>query len=364
MQTDAPPLLPVDPRNPDRQSVGRAVAALREGALIILPTDTVYGVAADPRVPAAVERLFAAKGRDRDKPIPFLADDIHRVEKTGAELGRAGRRLAKRYWPGPLTLVLRTRDVFEGFRVPDHAVSRAVLRAAGSALRVTSANRSGEPPARTAREAVMALGRSVALALDAGSAPLGKASTVVKIEGEKVHVLREGALSSAEIHQALEQKLVLFVCSANMCRSPMAEHLLRDWLGPDSDWTVASAGISATDGLRASDEAIEVLKEHLNIDLTPHRSRRLTRELIDAASLVVVMTASHRTRVLQDFPEARGKVFPLTSFGAPSSDPDIEDPIGAPVDTYRQVRDRINTVLPDLLLSMQKKRSRRRKGSR
>ena len=113
----------------------------------MLPTDTVYGVAADPRVPAAVERLYAVKGRDARKPVPLLVTGVDEAERRGAIMGRRARRLAERYWPGPLTLVLPTGTGTEGFRVPDHAVTLAVLRAAGGGLRVTSANRSGAPAA-------------------------------------------------------------------------------------------------------------------------------------------------------------------------------------------------------------------------
>ena len=317
---------------------------------MILPTETVYGIAADPRAPGAVERLFEAKGRGRDKPIPLLADHERRLRDHGAVMSDTARRLAKRFWPGPLTLVLPAGDSFEGFRIPDHRVTLAVLKAARGTLRVTSANRSGAPDAHTVEEALEALGPSAAVALDAGPSPLGAPSTVVRVRGRDIEVLREGALSSRQIRDVASDHLLLFLCSGNMCRSPMAEYLMREWLGQDSVWSVQSAGVSAGDGLPASWEAVQALRES-GIDLLAHRSRRLTRELVDAARVIVVMTDAHRAAVLERFPDARERVRLLGSFGpSPEDGDDVGDPIGSSLDVYRRVRDQIRALLPNLVL--------------
>jgi len=185
------------------EAVRRVVEALRRGALVLLPTDTVYGIAADPRVPGAEARLAAAKGRPRTRPIPFLAAGRADVERCGAEFDATARRLADAFWPGPVTLVLSCGDKFEGFRVPACAPTVDVLRASGGVLRVTSANRSGEPPALTAEEAVRALGDSVEVALDGGPASGSVPSTVVKVENGTARILREGAVGRREIEAAV-----------------------------------------------------------------------------------------------------------------------------------------------------------------
>ncbi len=173
---------------------------------MVLPTDTVYGLAADPRFPGAQERLYAAKGRAEDKPIAFLASDIEVIEVYGALLDERERRLAEHFWPGALTLVLKTPDaaasgpcILEGFRIPDYDFTRLAIRACGTPLRVTSANRSGMEAARTAEEAVAMLKGSVSLVIDGGPAPGGKASSVVQVSDEQVLVLREEAISRNEI---------------------------------------------------------------------------------------------------------------------------------------------------------------------
>lgn len=188
----------------------QAAEALQKGSLVIIPTDTVYGITADPRVPGAVERLYEAKGRDKSKPIPLLAASITEVEKYGAIFGELERRLAERFWPGPLTLVLEVttgnqnsafgnRHSNEGFRVPDCEITLAVLRETGGILRVTSANRSGEPPALTAEEAIRYLESFVDAVLDAGAVSGGTPSTVVKVENGKIQILRKGAIGSDQL---------------------------------------------------------------------------------------------------------------------------------------------------------------------
>jgi tRNA threonylcarbamoyl adenosine modification protein (Sua5/YciO/YrdC/YwlC family) len=177
------------------EAVRRVAAVLRRGALAVIPTDTVYGVAADPRVPGAVERLCVAKGRDRDKPIPLLAADLAEVQRRALALDALELRLAERFWPGPLTLVLRTATGTEGFRVPDCPIALQLLREGEGVLRVTSANLSGDPPAITAADGAAALGPHVAVVLDAGPAPGGVPSTVARVTGGTVQVIREGVIS-------------------------------------------------------------------------------------------------------------------------------------------------------------------------
>lgn len=142
---------------------------------------------------------------------------------------------------------------------------------------------------------------------------------------------------------------ILFVCTGNVCRSPMAEYLLRHHLGASTPWQVCSTGIAAVDGLAASPSAIEVLAEK-GVDLTPHRSRRLTKELIDAATFIVVMTSSHALELKQRFPEAQDRIYLLKSFDPAFKGGDIPDPLGGELNTYRKIRDEINEALLDFIL--------------
>lgn len=176
---------------------------LKTGGLVVMPTDTVYGIAADAGDPAAARRLFEAKGRDSGKPIALLAADITDVCGFGAVLTSIERELADAWWPGPLTLILETPHGPEGFRVPDFDPVRDLLRCAGGILRVTSANLSGEAPALTAGQAMEMLGDSVDYVVDGGEIGGGVPSTVVKVCDGKIRILREGALKLEQLQAAL-----------------------------------------------------------------------------------------------------------------------------------------------------------------
>ncbi len=167
---------------------------------MILPTDTVYGIAAHPACASAVARICTIKGRPTGKPIALLAADVAAVCAFGAVFSPAAQRLAAAYWPGALTLVLPCGGAYEGFRVPDHEATRALLAACGGTLRVTSANLSGAMPAVSAAEALKDVGLEADLLIDGGVAPGGVPSTVVKIDLENtLTVIREGAIPAADI---------------------------------------------------------------------------------------------------------------------------------------------------------------------
>jgi tRNA threonylcarbamoyl adenosine modification protein (Sua5/YciO/YrdC/YwlC family) len=197
--------------DPDPGHILAAAAAIAEGGLVVLPTETVYGIACRPDDPVATSRLFAAKARPAELNLPALAATGREAFELGATNGRAGA-LAEAFWPGPLTMVLgRTErsagwDLGQerstiGLRVPDHPVALALLRLAGP-LAVTSANRSGRPPAATAEELRDVFGDAVAvyLVVDEPLPPhVHGASTVVDLTGEGLRVLRPGPIAPADL---------------------------------------------------------------------------------------------------------------------------------------------------------------------
>ena len=169
----------------DDEGLRAAVDVLKNGGVAVIPTDTVYGLAAHPDFPSAVERLYTIKARDAKKPIALLACDARGAEKfVGAEAAALGAK----HWPGALTVVAQG----EGVRVPDHDWTRKLIAACGGALRVTSANLSGQRAATDAPAALKDIGLSADLVVDDGVSPGGTASTVVKVEDGRLTVLREG----------------------------------------------------------------------------------------------------------------------------------------------------------------------------
>ncbi len=185
------------------ENIRRAAEFVRAGDLVILPTETVYGVAVRADSAEAMARLYAAKGRDATKRMAFFADGIDAIRASGVRVDALAERLAAAFWPGPLTMVLQNpAGGWDGFRVPDHPVALAWVRELGFLPAVTSANRSGESAAQTAQDAWTALAPHVALALDAGPAAGGMASTVVRIATGTLEILREGPLGREALMQA------------------------------------------------------------------------------------------------------------------------------------------------------------------
>lgn len=204
MQTE---ILPAS--SPD--TIPHACEVLQRGGLVAFPTDTVYGVGAPAFNGKAVESIYAAKDRAVEKAIPILIGDSNDLEKVGMDIPDAARRLASRFWPGPLTLLVPKRlDLPEavsatstvGVRVPDHEVARALLRLAGP-LAVTSANISGAQSPVTAQEVYRQLGGRIPLIIDGGKTPGGVPSTLVDCTTSELKILREGPISLEELRSAL-----------------------------------------------------------------------------------------------------------------------------------------------------------------
>lgn len=185
-------------------AISQAVQELREGGLVVFPTDTVYGMACLEDLPHAVDRLFTAKQRPPEKKVARLVADLDQVIAHGALVDTRARRLAEHFWPGPLTLVLpHVREGTVAYRVPDHPVALKLLRALDCPLLVTSANRSGEPDALTAQDAEAVLPATVSLILDGGPCPLKVASSILQLSADSIELLREGDLGLHEIEDAL-----------------------------------------------------------------------------------------------------------------------------------------------------------------
>lgn len=190
------------PRMPaDYSSIVRASEIIRNGGLVVFPTDTVYGLGCNPRNSEAVERLFRAKKREA-KPIPILCDCLGTAASV-VDLSGPAERLAKAFWPGALTIVAPARIEFPraihqgsrmvGVRVPAHELSLRLIRDSGGTITGTSANLSGHAPCRSAEQAISELGAAVDLVLDGGYLS-GRESTVVRLDGERIEVLREGGV--------------------------------------------------------------------------------------------------------------------------------------------------------------------------
>ena len=350
-----------------RDVIHRAVAALAEGKILAIPTETVYGLAASALNADAVERLLEIKGRDSNNPMALAiksADDALDYVPTMSKLAR---RLARRCWPGPVTLVLDDNDPDSvvrrlpesvqkvvvpngtvGLRVPANEISLQILRLLAGPLVLTSANKSGDQEAVEAQDLLDALNDEVDLVIDDGRCRFGQASSVVQIKDDEVKMLREGVVQKTVIDQ-LTGFMALVVCTGNTCRSPMGEALLKkaiadklsisvDDLGKNGI-SVASAGIAAIPGGKPSREAVEVM-DGFGIDLSSHSSQPVTDRLARHADVILTMTEGHRFALVSHWPDVAPRTHLLRKDGQ-----DVTDPIGYSVSVYKNCAEQISENL-------------------
>ena len=341
-----------------RDVVHRAVEALSSGQLVVVPTETVYGIAASGLHPEAVNRLFELKQRDTTKPFAFAIRSADEALDYAPNLSPLGMRIARRSWPGPLTVVAdldhpesvvhqldpavraaTTSLGTVGLRVAANELLDQILRLVAGPIVLTSANLTGEPAATTGQTAVDALSDHVDLILNDGATHFGAASTVAHVQGENIQILREGVIDAATIEQQ-GGFIGVVVCTGNTCRSPMGEAILKKRIAerigcdygelPQRGITILSAGIAAHAGSGPANQSVEVMNG-LGLDISEHQSRPVTARLANFADLILTMTNGHRQAIVSEWPTLESRVKTIRCDGG-----DIADPIGSPVEVYQQ----------------------------
>ena len=343
--------------------------ALRAGKLVAFATETVYGLGALASHPEAMRRLREVKSRPKS---PFSvhvssAQDVARYVQTPPS---AARRLIAKGWPGPVTVLLATGGYLAdarlqtaglhdslshngviGLRCPDEPTALAMLAAAGGPIVAPSANQAGQASPRTAGQVLDALDGRLDLLIDSGPTKLGRDSTIVRFDDDGWKVLRRGPYDRRALRRMMGRRL-LFVCTGNTCRSPMAAGLARRILAEregcrPSDLRkrgleIGSAGVFAMDGARATPEAIRSARK-LGAEISRHRSTKLTPELINATDVVFCMTEVHAGMVRRIAPSAAEKVRKLLDEG------DVSDPMGGGQDVYDGTARRMEEALKSRL---------------
>ena len=349
-----------------RKAARVVASALRQGALVAFPTESSFLVAGSGLSPAVVERVQNLVGA---RPLEVIVPGAAAARDWLPDLGGAGRRLARRLWPGPLTLV-SGEGVAKGLagRLPD-PVREALLDAGALHLRhpaheailavlqrlplplVGAALPAGEGEAFDLRQVVASAGSRLDLILD-GDGRFDRPPTVVEVQGDAWTVRHEGVVSAEQLRAQLSC-LIVFVCTGNTCRSPLAEGLckvrLAEKLGchigelEDRGYLVRSAGLAAGPGFPAANEAVEVAAKY-GADLTEHESRPLTLELAERADHLVVMTRGHAQALVGQLPAGSAQPRLLS----PEGD-DVADPIGGSREVYeacaRQLDEGIRSLI-------------------
>lgn len=357
-----------------RDVVHQIVQTLAEGELVGLPTETGYVAAAHPLQPMAGERL--AKVRQRlgcPRSVLALKNPLEALDYI-PRMGPLGRKLTRRFWPGPVTLFF-TESSDEGladslppgtraelgagdglaFRVPGHELTWNVLRLLPAPLLMTGEALTPKSRFPTAAELARVADDDLSIVVDAGACRYDQPTSVVRVEHERWEVVHEGVASARTLNR-LAGNMYLFVCTGNTCRSPMAEGLFRKLLADrlkcseddlvDRGYMVVSGGVAAGRGSPPSPEAVDVLRDR-GVDLRGHESQPVTPQLLSQADQIFTMTRSHRELLLRDFPEAAPRVRLLARDGA-----DVIDPIGAGMEEYRRCADQIEEYLQVLVAEL------------
>ena len=331
---------------------------LSEGGMVVFPTETVYGLGTNANLDSSVRRLYEVKNSPEHRPFTIHLSSVEEVYCHVSIVPRLALRLMKAFWPGPLTLVLPVvgehgKNSWVGLRVPDHIIARDLIKLSKVTVVASSANFADQSAPIDAQTVIESLGNKVNVIIDAGPCKIGASSTVVKVtEDNKFEIIRQGSITRDNI-QRVTYNMIIFICSGNTCRSPMAMGLFRKMLADrlkipiagleENGYKIISAGTSAIYGSPASGTSIEIMKGK-NVDINGHRSQPVTLSMLEEADEIYVMTNGHLATLKEWMPLISKRIKLLDPAGN-----DIEDPIMTGREGYQKCASKIQKALEKII---------------
>ena len=363
-------IIKINEQNQAAADIERAVAVLNEQGLVGLPTETVYGLAARADMPAAMERLSKLKQRPiNDKPFTLHIGRRDELDRFVPNITPANNVFINRAWPGPITIVFELNNeqikaieramtaeqiaaIYHkgtvGIRLPDHPIAQKLLTATAGPVVAPSANLAGAAPPNCAEDVLEQLNGKIDLLLDAGPTRYAQPSTIVKIDKNNARkILRQGVIDAGTIGRMANLD-ILFVCTGNTCRSPMAEGICKKLLAEKSGcsvdqltekgYKIHSAGIMGCVGASATPQAVQAARQ-LDVDISEHKGRRLSEELIEAADFIFCLDSSHYKSLeyLNDETKKKGQLL--------AENKNVEDPLGMELRQYKKCAELIRKSL-------------------
>lgn len=347
--------LEVNVNNIKSSSITEAAEVIFNSGIVAIPTETVYGLACRADKPEAVDRLYDIKGRPQSKVFTYSVDNAEKA-LTGyfLILPPFGCRIIEKFWPGPLTIVYHDKgDEKIGMRVPAHKVAQEILKILDVPVYLTSANITEQKDAVSANEVEAIFSGKVDLIIDSGPAQYSQPSTVVDLTYYPFQVLREGVISEREIIEVFARKRILFVCTGNTCRSPMAEFLLKKFLAAERPYfqqryEIISRGVHAFPGSPIAPAVGDILMNKEDINSTEFASKKLDKPMLLSSDYIFTMEEAHKDFILNIEPSVEGRIFSIKKFLPPQDENDIPDPIGASYETYEKVYSIIKKAVTEL----------------
>ncbi|HID92588.1 MAG TPA: threonylcarbamoyl-AMP synthase [bacterium (Candidatus Stahlbacteria)] len=351
-----------------RKGIEKAIQSLERGSIIAFPTDTIYGIGCCAYKVESIDQIYRIKRRTRDKPLILFIKERKEVEKY-CFVSAIGKKLIDKFWPGALTLVFKAKadapwtaaNGTLGVRIPNNDIILEILSKYGKPLATTSANYEGVPVFSSAQEIEDAFGKEIGVVVDGGVCRENIPSTVLDVSSHTAKLLRKGKVGIIEIESEIGSTVklangisfaVLFVCTANVGRSPMAAGILKNEFS-EKNVEVTSCGINASYGAKPEADAVTVMNE-IGIDISAHKARILSLKAVREADLILVMEHRHKERVLEVDPTASSKVWLLGSLTR-KKQTEIDDPIGRGKKAYKKCRDTIKENIEVLVQDIKRR---------